>query len=272
MSSILGTSISSPEVSTPPQEFIVKLDVLSSKTCSRLSPHPLMDKFPYEPIYSYPMVSKMGSHIESTEKLDINITLLGVVAFNQVCKDTGIEPILFDYVPSNITAKGSSTEEFESQENGSTLLAQYAEFTDVFNKSSSKELPAHQSYDIKIDLEEGAEPPLGRLYRGVSHIWYNERSEGTHTGVLDVSFSGMLAMSRRLTQDLLKAPPVIMSPEKNVPLKEIINDSVHHVVCADIDGDGIDKVLVACMGSTPLSWERIGVCFYKRSESSFTLL
>ncbi|KAJ3745122.1 hypothetical protein DFH05DRAFT_1524784 [Lentinula detonsa] len=30
--------------------------------------------------------------------------------------------------------------------------------------SSSEDLPEHQSYDLKIDLEEGAKPPLGRIY------------------------------------------------------------------------------------------------------------
>ncbi|KAJ3826741.1 hypothetical protein F5878DRAFT_619848 [Lentinula raphanica] len=38
---------------------------------------------------------------------------------------------------------------------------------------------------------------------------------------------------------------------------------IHHVICADIDGDGDDELLVACMGSNPPSWERTGVWCYK---------
>ncbi|KAJ4480225.1 hypothetical protein J3R30DRAFT_3370961 [Lentinula aciculospora] len=38
---------------------------------------------------------------------------------------------------------------------------------------------------------------------------------------------------------------------------------IHHVICADIDGDGVDELLVACMGSNPPSWERTGVWCYK---------
>src|SRR6266511_798177 len=34
----------------------------------------------------------------------------------------------------------------------------------VFSQAKADTLPAHHPYDLKIDLEEGAEPPLGRMY------------------------------------------------------------------------------------------------------------
>jgi len=40
----------------------------------------------------------------------------------------------------------------------------YHEFADVFSKSEASSLPPHRPYDLKIDLDEGAEPPLGRMY------------------------------------------------------------------------------------------------------------
>jgi len=46
----------------------------------------------------------------------------------------------------------------------SSIPEDYHEFADVFSKSQASTLPPHQSYDLKIDLEEGAEPPLGRMY------------------------------------------------------------------------------------------------------------
>lgn len=46
---------------------------------------------------------------------------------------------------------------------------------------------------------------------------------------------------------------------------------IHQVVCADIDGDGVDEFLVAMMGSNPPSWERTGVWCYKRVLSSLFL-
>ena len=40
----------------------------------------------------------------------------------------------------------------------------YHEYADVFSKSKAGSLPPHRTYDLKIDLDEGAEPPIGRMY------------------------------------------------------------------------------------------------------------
>ncbi len=40
----------------------------------------------------------------------------------------------------------------------------YHEYADVFSKSSASTLPPHRPYDLKIELEEGASPPIGRMY------------------------------------------------------------------------------------------------------------
>ena len=45
----------------------------------------------------------------------------------------------------------------------SSIPEDYHEFADVFSKSQASTLPPHRSYDLNIDLEEGAEPPLGRM-------------------------------------------------------------------------------------------------------------
>jgi len=41
---------------------------------------------------------------------------------------------------------------------------EYHEFTDVFSQGKAGTLPAHCPYDLKINLEEGAEPPPGCMY------------------------------------------------------------------------------------------------------------
>jgi len=46
----------------------------------------------------------------------------------------------------------------------SSILEEYHKFADVFSKSDTSSLPPHRSYDLKIDLEEGAEPPIRRMY------------------------------------------------------------------------------------------------------------
>ena len=34
----------------------------------------------------------------------------------------------------------------------------------MFDEIDAEVLPEHRPYDLKIDLEDGAEPPLGRIY------------------------------------------------------------------------------------------------------------
>ena len=46
----------------------------------------------------------------------------------------------------------------------SSIPEEYHEFANVFSKSDASMLPPHRSYDLKIDLDEGAEPPIGRMY------------------------------------------------------------------------------------------------------------
>ncbi|KIN98938.1 hypothetical protein M404DRAFT_30906 [Pisolithus tinctorius Marx 270] len=46
----------------------------------------------------------------------------------------------------------------------SSVPPEYHEFADVFSKDKATELPPHHSFDLKIDLEEGASPPIGTIY------------------------------------------------------------------------------------------------------------
>jgi hypothetical protein len=46
----------------------------------------------------------------------------------------------------------------------SKIPEEYHEFQDVFSKSKAGNLAPHRPYDLKIDLEENAQPPIGRMY------------------------------------------------------------------------------------------------------------
>ena len=46
----------------------------------------------------------------------------------------------------------------------SNVPAKYHDFKDVFKKAHADTLPAHQLYDLRIDLEEGTTPPFGPIY------------------------------------------------------------------------------------------------------------
>ena len=46
----------------------------------------------------------------------------------------------------------------------SNILSEYHEFANVFSMTKAEILPPHRPYDLKINLEEGAQPPVGPIY------------------------------------------------------------------------------------------------------------
>jgi len=46
----------------------------------------------------------------------------------------------------------------------SNIPSKYHEFANIFSKTKAENLPSHCPYDLKINLEEGAQPPVGPIY------------------------------------------------------------------------------------------------------------
>jgi len=46
----------------------------------------------------------------------------------------------------------------------SNVPSEYHEFANVFSKNKAEVLTSHCSYNLKINLEEGAQPPIGPIY------------------------------------------------------------------------------------------------------------
>ena len=46
----------------------------------------------------------------------------------------------------------------------SNIPSQYYEFTNIYSKTKAEVLIPHCSYDLKINLEEGAQPLVGPIY------------------------------------------------------------------------------------------------------------
>ena len=44
------------------------------------------------------------------------------------------------------------------------VSSEYHEFADIFSKTKAEVLPPHHPYNLKINLEEGAQPPVGPIY------------------------------------------------------------------------------------------------------------
>ena len=64
----------------------------------------------------------------------------------------------------NAKLHSASTASPVNSSNLSAVPEVYHDFTDVFSKAKATTLAPHCEYDLQIDLEEGASPPLGTVY------------------------------------------------------------------------------------------------------------
>jgi hypothetical protein len=67
--------------------------------------------------------------------------------------------------PEVLGRAATSDENFDISESIKKHVPEvYHEFADVFSKVRADTLAPHRPYDIKINLEEGASPPIGPIY------------------------------------------------------------------------------------------------------------
>ena len=64
---------------------------------------------------------------------------------------------------ASVSARSASVSD-EPPPDLSGLPEEYREFSDVFSKTKADTLPEHRPYDLRIELEDGAVPPLGPIY------------------------------------------------------------------------------------------------------------
>ena len=91
------------------------------------------------------------------------IAFLDAVAFARACKEEGTECFKF-HISDSGSVSGQSTKLSDPPVDFSSIPPEYHNFTDVFSKSKADSLPPHQPYDLKINLEDRAVPPLGPIY------------------------------------------------------------------------------------------------------------
>jgi hypothetical protein len=89
-----------------------------------------------------------------------SILFINATAFAHACKLPGSR----SFVLSHQDVFGHASASETSPPDLSDIPEQYREFADIFSKSKAEKLAPHQSYDLKIELEDGAQPPPGRMY------------------------------------------------------------------------------------------------------------
>jgi len=90
-----------------------------------------------------------------------NIAIIGAAAFLCASKLLGSHNFELCLHSSDIQANSAKLVETPDLSN---VPSEYHEFADVFSKTKAEVLPSHCPYDLKINLEEGAQPPVGPIY------------------------------------------------------------------------------------------------------------
>ena len=90
------------------------------------------------------------------------ITFINAAAFSTVCRQEG--SVQFSIQLRQEPDGKLRAASVEDAPDLSAIPKEYHDFADVFSKSNTSVLPPHREFDLKIELEEGATPPPGRLY------------------------------------------------------------------------------------------------------------
>ena len=89
-----------------------------------------------------------------------SVSFINAAAFARACKLPGSRSFVLSH--QDVFGRASASE--TTPPDLSDIPEEYRDFADVFSKSKAEKLAPHRSYDLKIELEEGAQPPPGRMY------------------------------------------------------------------------------------------------------------
>jgi len=90
-----------------------------------------------------------------------NIAIIGAAAFLHASKLPG--SYNFELCLHSLDIQANSTKLAETPDL-SNVPSKYHKFADVFSKTKAEVLAPHCPYDLKINLEEGAQPPVSPIY------------------------------------------------------------------------------------------------------------
>ena len=97
-----------------------------------------------------------------SQRKALPITIISAPAFALACRLEGSVQFSLLIRPQESDLCSTSTTSDNSDLSG--IPPDYHNFADVFSKNKADMLAPHREHDLKIDLEEGASPPIGTTY------------------------------------------------------------------------------------------------------------
>ena len=92
----------------------------------------------------------------------LRVSLIGAATFVCACKLPGAQS--FRIHLSDMSVSGKSASVSDEAPDLSHIPKEYHDYANVFSKSKADMLAPHHPYDLQINLEEGASPPVGAVY------------------------------------------------------------------------------------------------------------
>ena len=92
------------------------------------------------------------------------ISLIGAAAFARASKLPGATNFTLYICTEDAKLHSAAASPSVDTPNMAGVPAAYHDFADIFSKAKATMLAPHCKYDLHIDLEEGASPPLGTVY------------------------------------------------------------------------------------------------------------
>ena len=217
------------------------------------------------------IVSIPASKISVFNSRQHNITIIGAAAFLHVSKLPGSHNFELYLCSLDIQANSAKLAEVPDLSN---IPSKYHKFTNIFSKTKAEVLTSHHSYDFKINLEEGAQPPVGPIYslsiseqetlkefieknHNTGFIWPTISPHGApilfvkkKDGSLRfcVNFCSLNHISKKDCYLLLLISDLLDSPRKAWVYSKIDLHYAYYLVCIT-DGDEWKTVFRTCYGS-----------------------
>ena len=188
-----------------------------------------------------------------------NIAIIGAAAFLCTSKLPGSHNFKLCFCSLDIQANSAK---FAEASDLSNVPSEYHKFANIFSKTKAEVLTPHHSYNLKINLEEGAQPPVGPIYSlsaseqealkkfieknlNTDFIWPTSSPHSTPvlfikkkdgSLCLCIDFHDLNHISKKNHYPLLLISNLLNSPRKAQVYSKIYLHHVYHLVCI-VNGD-----------------------------------